>query len=166
MRKVLFSNYINDLFSEENISYYKNENELTEQEIEERIYEDNDYEWNSFELLCDEFFSDKTFVVTGKIGCWDGVHEGGKIFNNFNELMDILVDLDYIKFEDVNGHLFIYGTHHDSHNFYEVKEVTHKGNIYTYRNKNFMTRKELVEKIFNSKNYSKLPRLFKKFYLY
>lgn len=79
------------------------------------------------------FFKNKV-IAFGSIGLWNGVFDGGKVFNNFEKAFwDMTKDCDYIKIYDENGHLFVHCTHHDGSHTFEVKELTKKGEEYFER---------------------------------
>jgi hypothetical protein len=71
--------------------------------------------------------------------------------------------LDYIKVIDENGHLKIYGYHHDGSDSYELKKLTKKG--FEFADRNYFARdRQLHQTIMNNNFYSALPRIAERLY--
>ena len=169
----LFSNYYGDMYSEEDIKEMINEDiyggllNIEEDDINDvliydylRMCLDNDFD--DFKINFKEELDNHYYVVTGTVGRWDGRYSGGIVVNGLDEIMKLLRDCEYISIVDNNGHLEIKGSHHDGTNYFEVRELTDKGYDYYTRNEYLFNSKELCEKLYNSSNYSRLPRLHKK----
>ena len=92
--------------------------ELVEQEIDNLF--NNDYE-------------DKSYILTGSIGLWDGVRRGHSHikYNSIKEAIYGATDgfgMCYITItEKKYGRLFIDVCHHDGNNHLEIREVTALG---------------------------------------
>ena len=163
-RRILFSNYYHDMFSDENIEWAKQGMfeegiEETDENIDDYIYRENEFDWNCFKDNLECFIKGKNdLLVTGTLGLWYGRREGGKIIKNMFELFELFKDCDYIKFEEENGHLYITASHHDGTNYYEVKELTDKGEEYA-SNHYWDSDREVHTTIWNSNFLSRLPRI-------
>ena len=163
-RQIIWSNYCNDMFTQEAMEdtkeYLLEENEeVTEEDIENQIYAQNDLD---FEVISDyikyQFNNKGKLLAVGTVGRWNGTFEGGKIIDTFRDLLDLFEDCDYIKFEDENGHFYVTGSHHDGSISVEVKELTQKGEDYADRHEYDMSDRNLHKKLWNSSNYSRLFR--------
>lgn len=97
-------------------------------------------------------------LLVGTCGRWNGPAKGGKFIETYNDFASAISHLDYLKIEDNNGHLYIYGYHHDGSDHYEIKQLTAKGYEYA-RNNYFAHSRKLHETIMNNSFYSRLPRL-------
>ena len=105
-------------------------------------------------------FQNSTFLLTGTIGRWDGAYLGGFTFNCFTEMQRAWDDCDYLKIYDEKGHLYIECSHHDGNNYFEIKQLTPRGEAYLENNK-YQSSKEVHYKLWESNNYSKLPKFYK-----
>ena len=99
------------------------------------------------------------FVVRANLGRWNGRFESGKIMTDgWKDFLRVIEDYDNLEIVDNNGHLEIVGTHHDSRDYFEIRELTHKGyeyvNIYYYGKSD----SELAQAVWNNFR-SRLPRL-------
>lgn len=164
MRQIIWSNYYNDMFTQEAIEDAKEylleeKEEVTEEDIETYIYNQNDCD---YEVISDyikyQFNNKGKLLAVGTVGRWDGTFAGGRIINTFRELLDLFEHCDCIKFEDDNGHLYVTGSHHDGSIKIEVKELTKKGEDYADRHDWDMSDRELHKKLWNSNNYTRLFR--------
>ena len=163
---VLFSNYAEDLISEEEsleVLVERGDRHITQNDILEYIYEDKKYEEECFLEEFGHFLSNNTFIATGTCGLWYGKVEGGMIINGIDDFFKLLRDCDFYKITDCKGHLMVKGSHHDGTNYFELKTLNNKGEAFYDRNSYSMDRKELYTKLF-SNTYSRLPRLAKELY--
>ena len=170
MKRIIWSNYYNDIFTQEAIEEAKEaikeeyeaisyEGDVLDYDIEKALYEQNDYDFDDFKEHMKYLIIDKNqMLAVGTVGRWDGTFEGGKIINTFGELLDIFEDCDCIKFEDDNGHLYVTGSHHDGSISLEVKELTQKGEAFADRHWADLTDRQLHAKLWNCSNYSRLFR--------
>ena len=162
-RRLLWSCYFEDLFTPEQIEWakeglFEDGIEESDEAIDNYIYQQNDQEFEDFRRYMEYLMNGKNqMLAKGSVGRWDGSYEGGKIINTFRELLDLLKDCDYIKFEDENGHLYVTGSHHDGSIYIEVKELTKKGEEYA-DNHWYDSDRDVHTKLFNSSNYSRLFR--------
>lgn len=129
-------------------------------------YEAEQQDWND---MAEGFSFPEMFVVTGRYESRYGIGsgEGGLVLNtpqrSFQEFLSkIGKDCDYFKigWDKVRGNLKVICTHHDGTNYYEIRELTEAGaNAYSdwehYHRFNGLDRREITEKIWNSKTYSK-----------
>ena len=79
------------------------------------------------------FFEDKTLVVKGSLGLWDGRRNVGAVVP-VEKLNICWEGCDYMEIYDENGHLYISSSHHDGTNTFEVKVLTEKGEQFFERN--------------------------------
>ena len=120
-------------------------------------------DWDDFMLEISTFFDNGHYLLTGTCGRWNGPAEGGRFICSFNELLDALRHLDYMKFYDENGHFYISGYHRDGSDHYEVKRLTKKG--YEYANRNYFAHdRKLHTTIMRNNFYSALPRIAERMY--
>lgn len=100
-----------------------------------------------------KFFEENdVLVVVSNIGNWNGNQNGGTILEgkNYKELYNY----DDIKITQTNNELYFYGYHHDGVDLHSVRIVNYRGQKYI-DNHSDKSRKELVEKLFNTKCFSK-----------
>lgn len=166
MRKTLFSSYWSDIFSDENIEYAKEclkeeleEEEVSDEEVEKRLYSDNELEFEYIgEVLSTLFKNKNKLLVKGLETRWCGKGEGGKIIEEWSELLDIFQHCEDIKIQTENGHLYMSGSHHDGGLEVEVKELTKKGEEFADRHWADLTDRQLHTKLWNCSNYTRLFR--------
>lgn len=165
MRQTLFSSYWSDIFSDENIEYAKEnlkeeleKEEVSDEEVEKRLYSDNELEFEYIgEVLSTLFEKKNKLLVKGVESTWSGKGEGGKIIDEWSELLNIFSHCACIKIQTEKGHLYISGSHHDGGLEVEVKELTKKGEDYA-ENHWYDSDRDVHTKLFNSSNYSRLFR--------
>ncbi len=141
---------------------------LTEQEIWDRMYLFSQDDWDVAKTELKSFFSSGTWILTGTVGRWDGCHAAGTVFQgeDFSSIMGkALTDCDYFKLYDVNGHLYLHGSHHDGDVDYEIKRLTQNGETYFSLWENgFDQRSEKYVHEHIVKYYSRLPHFAHKMY--
>ena len=59
-------------------------------------------EWDNFVYEMERLFDKDYHLLTGTCGRWDGPAEGGKFVRSFDELLDAIRHLDYMKFYEEN----------------------------------------------------------------
>ena len=157
----LYSNEITEEKIESARQYLLEENgeEPTDSELWDCVYAEEDLDWDVFESEYKEYFNTNYFVVRANLGRWCGRFESGKIMTNgWKDFCRVIQNYDYLEIVDNNGHLEIIGTHHDSRDYFEIRELTHKGyeyvNIYYYGKSD----SELAQAVWNNFR-SRLPRL-------
>ena len=154
-------NYLFETFADE-------EGWLTPDEIPDCVVyhemdEERRREWDDFKADLEHVFDKDCYLLTGTCGRWNGPAQGGKFIHNFDDLMDCIRHLDYVKFYDENGHFYIYGYHHDGSDHYELKRLTKKG--YEFADRNYFAHDRYLHNTIMSNNfYSALPRFAKKLY--
>lgn len=160
--RILFNNYYDDDWFEaiKKDLTELNDKEPTDNEVFEEMYVLQDFNWEAFEEEFKDFItSHRTFILQGNVGRWNGRHRGGFTFDSFEELHKAWEDCDYIKVYDENGHLYIECSHHDADNYYEIKELTERGE--EYLNHHCYDDEEHVHDML-MKYYSRLPRFAEK----
>lgn len=166
MRQKLFSSYWSDIFSDENIEFTREylkaeleEEEVSDEKVEKRLYEDNELDFEYIGEVLSELFKNKNkLLVKGVESTWSGRGEGGKIIDEWSELLDIFSHCECIKIENEKGHLYVTGSHHDGGLEIEVKELTKKGEEYLDKHEYDMSDRELHNKLWSSSNYTRLFR--------
>ena len=165
--RIIFQNYDLDEYEE----HYREEFEDEDGNIDENsmwncIYDELDFEFEiAFEELCN-FFNNKEIIVFGSVGRWDGVYDGGEVFDDFKAAYYRMTkDCDYVKIYDENGHLYIHCSHHDGSCSYEIKELTKNGEEY-YDRWNYGCDNRTERQCHNQiiKKYSRLPHFVNKVY--
>lgn len=148
--------------------YEEREDEPTENEVCDAARDEMDFIWDEEWEQMKEFFEGKKLICTADLGLWDGRHAGGKVSDNFVELVrSALEDCDYKKFYDANGHFFIEGTHHDGTNIYEIKILTDAGYDYYQRwlysgSEDKRTEQQVHKALMTNSRYAHLPRYAEK----
>lgn len=163
--KVLYSNYWEDLMSEEEAREILEEmghENISEEDIYCLINEQNDLAWSDFINEFEKYLLDKWYIATGTCGLWNGEVKGGKVIPGINTFLNLLIDCNYVKISDIDGRLMIKCSHHDGTNYYELRELNDRG-LDFYVKKEDITYKEMCETLFK-KYYSKRPNIFKKIY--
>lgn len=140
---------------------WKNVNEVPESKIWEEFNNIEDTAWDSFICNMSELLTKNTYLLTGVCGRWNGPSACGKFIKSIGHLLDCIVHLDRVRFYDENGHLKIWGYHHDGEDYYELKRLTRKGIDFATRNC-FAHNKKLHEIIMTNRAYSALPSLAQK----
>lgn len=153
--------------------------EAKEMFFEARGYEtDDDDELDEFidemnqEYLYDEQsnieFYEKTheqkyYVILAKLGLWDGVHDGGKVLKGlWNAIRACLEDYNTI-YQD--GKLLkVKAIHHDGTNYFEIRELTEKGVGYYERNKDWLDREHVNNRLFTDCHFSNHVKMFNELY--
>ena len=139
------------------------EEDITDSMIDDLRYDADAIEWETvWRELCN-FFKNKEVIFFGTLGLWNGRHAGGQT-GKFERLFNEAVrDCDYLHFYEENGHLFLECSHHDGTNYFEIKEITEKGQQYLenweYSYKDKRSKQDIHERIV--KNYSKRPQFCK-----
>jgi len=156
----LYSNAVSIERIEDARQYLLDENgeEPTDSEVWDLISNDIDIDWDVFKTNYKKYFDTHNFVVRASIGRWNGRFSSGKIWTNGWE--DILNLAHYEIFEifDDNGHLKVVGHHHDGTDYFEIRELTRKGNEYAIGSHNDKSETEDAQAVWNN-FHSRLPRL-------
>ena len=161
-RKVtLYSNEITEEKIEDARQYLLDENgeEPTDSEVMSLVYSDEDFNWYDFKNICKKYFDTHNFVVKASLGRWNGRFDSGKILTGgWDDFCGIIQNYDNIEIVDNNGHLEIIGTHHDSRDYFEIRELTRKGDEYADGYHYDKSESEDAEAVWNN-FHSRLPRL-------
>ena len=161
-RKVtLYSNEFDSERFEAARQYLLEENgeEPTDSEIFEELCVEDDFDWIDFETEFKKYFDTHNFVVKASLGRWTGRYDSGKIVTNgWNGFCRIIQDYDNLKIIDNNGHLEVVGSHHDGTDYFEIKELTEKGDEYAYGYHYDKSEPENAQAVWNNFR-SRLPRL-------
>ena len=138
VERVIYDNYdLWNKYPDETIieEFIKNgyKDEITEEMIIRKRYDYDDKEWGLKEKSLKRFFSNYLgkWIMTGSCGLWDGKHPAGTVFDTFDDFFyKAIKDCAYWKFWDENGHLYFQCSHHDGTNFFEIKQITERGERY------------------------------------
>ena len=163
----LFNNYCGEGydFEEEKAMLEEcNEREFTDEQVWDYIGEMEHEDWENAKSELKKVFGDRKVIAAGNAGTWQGTFEAAKIFDNVERALSAITkDCDYIKIESWNGHVKVTASHHDGTNCFGLKVLTEKGET-LYENWDFsyrtrfanLTEYQILDKIWNSSNYSKL----------
>ena len=153
--------YLFETFAEE--EGWESADDIPDSVVYHEIDEDLRREWEDFRSEMEPVFAKDSFLLTGTCGRWDGPAQGGKFIHSFNELLDCIRHLDYVKFYDENGHFYISGYHHDGSDHYELRRLTRKG--YEFADRNYFAHdRDLHTTIMRNNFLSALPRLAERLY--
>lgn len=96
-----------------------------------RDYSDEENLENArYEMFRDNLKNIKTdnyFLLTGKLGLWNGSPSGYKILYNLTDLFRIMSSYDYIRIEQKGNKTFVKLGHHDGTHCMELMELSAKG---------------------------------------
>ena len=133
--------------------------EPTDSEIFEELYVEDDINWDDFKSEYKEYFNTNNFVVRANLGRWCGRFESGKIMTGgWKDFLRVIQNYDYLEIVDNNGHLEIVGTHHDGRDYFEIRELTRKGDEYADGYHYDKSESEDAQAVSNN-FHSRLPRL-------
>ena len=154
-------NYLFETFAEE--EGWASADDIPDCVVYHEMDEDRRRNWDDFRADVEGVFAKDSYLLTGTCGRWDGPAQGGKFIHSFDDLLDCIRHLDYVKFYDENGHFYIYGYHHDGSDHYEMKRLTKKG--YEFADRNYFAHdRYLHTTIMRNNFYSALPRLAQRLY--
>ena len=154
-------NYLFETFAEE--EGWTSPDDILDCVVYHEMDEDRRREWDDFRADVEPVFEKDSYLLTGTCGRWDGPAQGGKFIHSFDDLLDCIRHLDYVKFYDENGHFYIYGYHHDGSDHYEMKRLTKKG--YEFADRYYFAHdRYLHTTIMRNNFYSALPRLAQRLY--
>ena len=137
-----------------------------------RFYDNSDYEFLSsdWNYMIDELTQleeeegEKTYVVLGKIGRWDGTYEGGKVISEIGKIFSLLAeDLDFTRITLESNCVKMVTVHHDGTNEFYVKELTKEGERFFENHQDELTDRELHQKLFNDSHLSRNCIVVKKY---
>ena len=125
----------------------------------------NDYLWDekSNVAFYEEKHGRKRYIILADLGLWNGRFDGGKIITGlWNAISECFED--YNEIYEEGGRLKVVAHHHDGTNFFQIKELTKRGEEYAERHKWDMSDRELHKKLFDDSHYSRNVRAFKEIY--
>lgn len=137
---------------------WKSKADISDDFVWDAWYSHLQFEYDDFTTELDRYLSCGVFLIQGTCGRWNGPVPCGRFVRNYEDIRSGIEHLDYIKFYELNGHFYIEGCHHDGSDKYELKQLTDNGIALAERNW-FAHDRELHNKIMQSGNYSKLPRI-------
>lgn len=105
----------------------------------------------------------KQYIVLADLGLWNGRFDGGKIITGLCNAISQCFE-DYNEIYEEGGQLKVTAHHHDGTNYFQIKELTERGEEYAERHKWDMSDRELHQKLFNDSHYSRNVRAFKEIY--
>lgn len=156
--------YTNEI-TEEKVEYARqylleeNGEEPTDSELWNFLNVDDDINWDVFEREYEKYFNTNNFVVKASLERWDGRFNSGKILTSgWSDFVEIIGKYDYISIVDNNGHLEVVGRHHDGTDYFEIRELTRKGDEYANGYHYDKSESEDAQAVRNN-FHSRLPRL-------
>lgn len=164
--RIIFQNYDLEEYEKDYRNEYGEDEDFSEDVMWDCIYDLLDDEFNFAFSDLKSHFKNKV-IAFGSIGRWDGVYDGGKVFDDFESAYwQMVKDCDYVKIYDENGHLFVHCSHHDGSCTFEIKELTTKGEEYLDRWEWNFNDKRSERECHNQivKHYSKIPNFAHKVY--
>lgn len=105
----------------------------------------------------------KQYIVLADCGLWYGRRDGGKIIIGLWNAISQCFE-DYNEIYEEGGRLKVTAHHHDGTNYFQIKELTKRGEEFAERHKWDMSDRELHKKLFNDSHYSRNVRAFKEIY--
>lgn len=129
------------------------------------IFNELEIEDENFDIIFDEMFNNryenKTYILTGDIGLWDGVRRGVHHPSFFNSMSEAILTANdgfngYISVYEDNGKLIVHICHHDGNNYLEIRELNKLGEQMMNEYKSvgdIIRRKNASKKINYIKNY-------------
>ena len=156
--------YTNEI-TEEKVEYARqylleeNGEEPTDSELWNFLNVDDDINWDVFEREYEKYFNTNNFVVKASLGRWNGRFNSGKILTSgWSDFVKIIGEYDNISIVDNNGHLEVVGRHHDGTDYFEIRELTRKGDEYANGYHYDKSEPEDAQAVWNN-FHSRLPRL-------
>lgn len=156
--------YTNEI-TEEKVEYARqylleeNGEEPTDSELWNFLNVDDDINWDVFEREYEKYFNTNNFVVKASLGRWNGRFNSGKILTSgWSDFVKIIGEYDNISIVDNNGHLEVVGRHHDGTDYFEIRELTRKGDEYANGYHYDKGEPEDAQAVWNN-FHSRLPRL-------
>ena len=105
----------------------------------------------------------KEYIVLADLGLWNGRFDGGKIITGLWNAISKCFE-DYNEIYEEKGRLKVTAHHHDVTNYFQIKELTEKGEKFAENHKWDLSDRILHQKLFNNSNYSRNVKLFKEVY--
>lgn len=142
----------------------------SEKTIWDFINDNDSINWDDTFNEVKNFFADKTVIMFGSIGRWNGNFCGGSIGDFETLFRDLMKDCDYVELLDDNGHFYINCSHHDGSNSMQVKILSERGKTfaenweYDYSSKYDFDEQTLHEKIATNNFLSALPHFARNVY--
>lgn len=160
--RIIYDNYDVSTMYEDARTYLLEEHaaeDITDQMVWDEVAFQDSLNWEDEHARLREFFTGHGyFLLMGSVGRWDGQHEAGYVFDNFDDMFyEAVKDCDYWKLWDENGHFYFKCSHHDGTNFFEIKRINYKA---VYFIENWENEKSEAEKhgiVWNSNFFSSLP---------
>lgn len=163
-KTTLYSNEFSSERIEDAKQYLLDENgeEPTDSEVMSFVYADDDIEWDVFKSEYEKYFNTHNFVVSASLGRWNGRFDSGKILTGgWGDFCRIIQEYDTLEIIDNNGHLEVVGHHHDGTDYFEIRELTRKGDEYASYSHYDKSEPEDAQAVWNN-FHSRLPRLAEK----
>ena len=138
----------------------------SEQELQDYIYNMNQTYLEDEEINIrthENIHGQKQYIVLADLGLWYGRRDGGKIITGLWNAISQCFE-DYNEIYEEGGRLKVTAHHHDGTNYFQIKELTKRGEEFAERHEWNMSDRELHEKLFNDSHYSRNVRAFKEIY--
>ena len=155
--RVIYDNLHNDEYYEEeareSLAEIDGNENPSDDQVWEKIARLKEWDWDDASVELRSFFDGGNWLAVGHVGRWDGCHDAGTTFTNWDWFISkALEDCDYWRIEETaRGHFIVTGWHHDGDVQFEIKRLSGKGAAYlenqrpsrkahqTAWNSNFMT---------------------------
>lgn len=138
----------------------------SEETLQQYIYDTNqdclDDEKSNVKFY-ENIHGQKQYIILADCGLWYGRRDGGKIITGLWNAISQCFE-DYNEIYEEGGRLKVTAHHHDGTNYFQIKELTKRGEEFAERHKWDMSDRELHKKLFNDSHYSRNVRAFKEIY--
>lgn len=179
MEKIIWNSNIFERFpnDDDNLQEYKDWAEINcitiptrQDELEAAIIDflEQNAQWDLDDLIWEINHQEKKegvkeYVVKANLGLWNGRAEGGKVISGLRRVFQMTSE-DYTKIYIKNKRLHVEAVHHDGTNYYDIKQLTERGENYYENHKYDKTDREMIETLFGDSHYSHEVNMFNKIY--
>lgn len=134
--RVIYDNYGNDDYyleaARESLAANCDNKNPTNDELQQEAWEIMRDDWDETLYDLRSFFDGGNWLAVGHVGRWDGCHDAGTTFTNWDWFIgEALKDCAYWRIEETaRGHFILTGWHHDGDVQFEIKRLSEKGAAY------------------------------------
>lgn len=145
------------------LEWFEDENKLMEFAYEEI---DNLFECEQENTLFQEKKDGKkTYVILADVGRWDGRYAGGKtVFGIWEALTKIKGEEDGVKIYQDGAKLKVDTYNHDASSYFQIRELTQRGEKYLELHEDDMSDREIHKKLFEDSHLSRNVTIFNEIY--
>lgn len=105
----------------------------------------------------------KTYLIIANLGLWFGNRRGGKVVKGLWSAISSTLE-DYNTIYQEGRTLKVDAIHHDGTNYFEIYELTEKGEEWYNRNNDWRSREDICETLYNNKKYRRNVQFFNNLY--